>query len=56
MNIIPVETVASTNSYLKELAHRQALEEGTVIVTRNQTEGRGQRGNSWESEDVKNTA
>jgi len=54
MNIIPVETVASTNSFLKELAHRQILEEGTVIVTRNQTEGRGQRGNSWESEAGKN--
>jgi len=54
MTIIPVETVTSTNSYLKELAHRQVLEEGTVIVTRNQTEGRGQRGSSWESETGKN--
>jgi BirA family biotin operon repressor/biotin-[acetyl-CoA-carboxylase] ligase len=55
VNIIPVETVASTNSYLKELAHKQILEEGTVIVARNQTEGRGQRGNTWESEAGKNT-
>ena len=54
MTIIPVESAVSTNSYLKELAHRQALEEGTVIVTGNQTEGRGQRGNAWESEAAKN--
>ena len=54
MNIIRVESVASTNSYLKELAHKQVLEEGTVIVTGNQTAGRGQRGNAWESEAGKN--
>jgi len=50
MTIIRVDTLASTNDYLKELAHRQVLEEGTVVATRNQTEGKGQRGNSWESE------
>jgi BirA family biotin operon repressor/biotin-[acetyl-CoA-carboxylase] ligase len=54
MNIITVESVASTNSYLKELIRKQTLEEGTVIVTGNQTAGRGQRGNSWESEAGKN--
>ena len=54
MIIIPVETVSSTNSYLKELAHNQMLEEGTVVVARNQTAGRGQRGNTWESEPEKN--
>ena len=54
MNIIPVETVSSTNLYLKELAHKQVLEEGAVIITGNQTEGRGQRGNAWESEAGKN--
>jgi len=53
MTIIPVETVASTNSYLKEL-EKQIFAEGTVIVTRNQTAGKGQRGNSWESEAGKN--
>ena len=54
MNIITVESVASTNSYLKELAHSQTLDEGTVIVTRNQTAGKGQQGNAWESEAGKN--
>jgi len=54
VNIIPVETVSSTNSYLKELANKQALEEGTLIVCDNQTAGRGQQGNTWESEAGKN--
>jgi len=54
VNIIPVETVNSTNDYLKELAHRQILEEGTMITAQNQTAGKGQRGNSWESEAGKN--
>jgi BirA family biotin operon repressor/biotin-[acetyl-CoA-carboxylase] ligase len=54
MHIIPVEKVTSTNTCLKELAHNQVLEEGTVIVTGNQTAGKGQQGNSWESEAGKN--
>ena len=54
MNIIRVETVTSTNSYLKESARAGVLEEGTVVVARNQTAGKGQRGNSWESEAGKN--
>ncbi|MCL1932272.1 MAG: biotin--[acetyl-CoA-carboxylase] ligase [Candidatus Azobacteroides sp.] len=54
MNIIPIEKVTSTNDYLKELAHKEVLEEGTVVVTANQTEGKGQRGNVWESEAGKN--
>jgi len=53
MTIIPVDTVASTNDYLKEL-EKQVFAEGTVIVTRDQTAGKGQRGNSWESEAGKN--
>ena len=54
MNIITIEKVNSTNTYLKELAHRQVLKEGTAVVTHNQTEGKGQRGNLWESEAGKN--
>ena len=50
MNIIRVDTVSSTNSFLKESARNRVLEEGTVVVARNQTAGKGQRGNSWESE------
>jgi len=54
VNIIRVEMVNSTNSYLKELARNRILDEGTVVVARNQTAGKGQRGNSWESEPGKN--
>ena len=54
MNIIRIESIDSTNAYLKELAHKQTLEEGTVIVTHNQTAGRGQRTNPWDSEAGKN--
>ena len=54
MNIICVETAASTNSYFKESARKRVLEEGSVVVAHNQTAGKGQRGNSWESEAGKN--
>ena len=43
---------ASTNTYLSRLA--ATLPGGTVIYTPSQTAGRGQKGNSWESEDGKN--
>ena len=54
MNIIKVKTLESTNSYLKALAEKQMLKEGTVVTAINQTAGKGQRGNAWESEDGKN--
>lgn len=54
VHIIRIETVASTNTYLKKLAHKQVFEEGTVVVASNQTEGKGQRGNTWEAEAGKN--
>lgn len=45
----------STNSYLKELIMREKEQpEGTVVITDYQTAGRGQKGNSWESERGKN--
>jgi BirA family biotin operon repressor/biotin-[acetyl-CoA-carboxylase] ligase len=39
----------STNSLASELASKNILSDGTVIITSNQTAGRGQRGNSWET-------
>lgn len=39
----------STNSLASELATKNILSEGTVIITSNQTAGRGQRGNTWET-------
>ena len=49
---IKVGQTASTNTYLSRLA--ATLPGGTVIYTPSQTAGRGQKGNSWESEDGKN--
>jgi len=45
---IKVRETASTNTYLERLAG--TLPTGTVIYTPRQTAGRGQKGNSWESE------
>lgn len=49
---LKVSQTASTNTYLSRLA--ATLPGGTVIYTPCQTAGRGQKGNSWESEDGKN--
>ena len=54
MNIIHLKVIDSTNNYLKELAKKVIFDEGTVITAHNQTEGRGQQGNYWESEIGKN--
>ncbi len=41
---------ASTNSLLRELVIKESLAEGSVVVADFQTAGRGQIGNTWESE------
>lgn len=41
-----LERVGSTNNYAKKLAEEGAVS-GTVIITEEQTEGRGRRGRSW---------
>lgn len=46
-NIIRLEECASTNSALAAIARESP--HSTVVITRNQTAGRGQRGNSWEA-------
>lgn len=49
---IHLKETASTNTYTTRMA--SMLPSGTVIYTYVQTAGRGQRGNSWESEPGKN--
>lgn len=39
----------STNTYALQILQQELLPEGAVIITDNQTAGRGQRGNSWEA-------
>jgi BirA family transcriptional regulator, biotin operon repressor / biotin---[acetyl-CoA-carboxylase] ligase len=53
-NIIRLEEVNSTNQYLVELLEKGTLAEGTIVVARHQTVGRGVDGSLWESEQGKN--
>lgn len=54
MQIIKLSATESTNTYLKELASVKNLADLTVVVTENQTKGRGQMNGLWESEQGKN--
>lgn len=44
----------STNKVAADLLNKERPPEGTVILTEDQTAGKGQRGNQWESEPYKN--
>lgn len=52
--IIEIEETTSTNEYLKQLHLKEMLPEGTTLIADFQTKGKGQPGNSWESEAGKN--
>lgn len=52
--MIRLEETTSTNNYLRGLVGKEPLPEGSVVVTNFQTAGRGQVGNTWESEGGKN--
>lgn len=52
--LIRVEETNSTNNYLQALCDERKVEEFTTVVADFQTSGRGQRGNSWESEPGEN--
>lgn len=54
MNIIKLNAIDSTNTYLRELASKKTLDDYTVVVTKFQSKGRGQRGASWSSQKDKN--
>jgi len=54
MNIIKLNAIDSTNSYIKKLVNKTALESYTVVVAKQQTLGRGQIGTSWVSDSGKN--
>ena len=51
--IIRLDEVTSTNDYASNLLKSEVVH-GTVVVTQHQTQGRGQRGNSWESKTGEN--
>lgn len=52
MNILWLDTIDSTNS--EALRRLPELPSGTVLAAREQTAGRGQRGNTWFSQPGKN--
>jgi len=54
MYIIKLDAIDSTNSYLKKLAKESPLESYTAVAAKYQTDGRGQQGAVWLSDDDKN--
>ena len=54
MNIIKLDAIDSTNSYLKKIILEKDIIDLTIVTTNFQTQGKGQLGNVWESEDSKN--
>ncbi len=49
MNIIKLNAIDSTNSYLKKLSTEMELEDYTIVSAEYQTNGRGQMGTNWQS-------
>jgi len=54
LKLIKLNAINSTNTFLKELSKNATLENFTVVVTKNQTNGRGQQESVWFSEPNKN--
>ncbi|MCL9769267.1 biotin--[acetyl-CoA-carboxylase] ligase [Flavobacterium sp. HXWNR69] len=54
MRIIKLNAIDSTNSFLKVLSTQEVVENFTVVSTDFQTDGKGQRGSGWQSENAKN--
>lgn len=52
--VVYMPSCHSTNEVASDLLKTQKIEEGTIIITDNQTRGRGQQGNYWESDKGKN--
>lgn len=48
-NLLILPECPSTNTYAAELDQAGQAPDGTVVIARHQTSGRGQRGNTWES-------
>lgn len=54
MNIIKLDAIDSTNTFLKDLVSSRPVENFTVVQAENQTNGRGQMGCEWVSDKGKN--
>ncbi|WP_166965803.1 biotin--[acetyl-CoA-carboxylase] ligase [Yeosuana marina] len=54
MPIIKLDAIDSTNRYLRKLTNEEVVKDYTTVVTKHQTNGRGQMGTIWNSESSKN--
>ena len=54
MNIIKLDAIDSTNSYLKKIILNKDVSDSTIVTAKFQTKGKGQLGTNWQSEDSKN--
>lgn len=54
MRIIKLDATESTNSFLRELGYNNSLEDFTVVVAKQQTQGRGQMGTVWSAKPGEN--
>lgn len=54
MKLIKLSAIDSTNTFLKNLASSEKVDNFTVVVAEHQTNGRGQRGSNWLIEPSKN--
>ncbi|MDG1849848.1 MAG: biotin--[acetyl-CoA-carboxylase] ligase [Flavobacteriales bacterium] len=52
-NTFKFDEIPSTNDWLMNHLFEQSLTEGTLVVAKHQTQGKGQRGSSWEAEGSK---
>lgn len=52
--IIHLDTVESTNNYVANLFKKGEIDAGTIVMADVQTLGKGQRGNSWQSQPYAN--
>jgi BirA family biotin operon repressor/biotin-[acetyl-CoA-carboxylase] ligase len=53
-NIVFVPECHSTNTLAQQITQNQTSAEGAIVITENQTAGRGQQGNIWLTEPGKN--
>jgi BirA family biotin operon repressor/biotin-[acetyl-CoA-carboxylase] ligase len=54
MNIIKLDAIDSTNTYLRQLSSVEKLDDFTIVMTASQTAGKGQMGTEWKTEKGKN--
>jgi len=53
-NLVFVPDCPSTNTLALEIGQQSPVKDGTVVITDEQTAGKGQRGNTWETEPGQN--